>query len=74
MKKKYKLEVESEVPLVDYSSIGLGELQEIIDDMENNPPKDKRKAEYKEYVKTLNNFFDLYNKKRGEKIYRLIKL
>lgn len=73
MKKTYKLIVEDEETPIDYSSLELGQLQEIIGDMEENIPKDKRTQEYKEHIKDLNNLFIIYNKKKGEKIYKLIK-
>lgn len=60
--------------IIDYSIYSLGELQEIIGNYEDKPPKDKRKKEYKEYVQLLNTFFDIYNKKAGERVYRKIKL
>ena len=50
-----------EEEVVDYSIYSLGELQEIIGNYEDKPPKDKRKKEYKEYLQVLNTFFDIYN-------------
>lgn len=73
MKKTYNLLVEDNESPVDYSSLELGQLQEIIGDLEDSMPKDKRTQEYKEWIKDLNNLFTIYNKKKGEKIYKLIK-
>lgn len=58
----------------DYSNYNLGALQEVIGKLESNPPKDKRKIEFKEYVAELNMLMQIYNAKAGEKIYRIIKL
>lgn len=57
---------------IDYSVYSLGELQEIIGKMEDEPV-DKRKKEYKEYKKIVNLIMDIYNKKAGIKIYAKIK-
>lgn len=58
---------------IDYTTFSLGALQEVIGKLEDTPPKDKRKKEYKEYIDRLNLFFKLYNTKAGEKVYRIIK-
>lgn len=60
---------------IDYSSadFNLGYLQEIISKLENDFPKDKRKLEYKRYVEQFNGVLTIYNKKAGEKIYKIIK-
>lgn len=63
-----------EEEIIDYSTYSLGGLQEVIGGLEDAPPRDKRKKEYKEYIQSLNTLFDLYNKKAGERVYRKIKL
>ncbi len=55
-------------------SLSIGALQEVIDDLEDKLLKlDKRTVKYKKAVIELNDLFMIYNKKRGEKIYKLIK-
>lgn len=56
---------------IDYNLYSVGELQEIISIMEDNII-DKRKKEYKEYIKVMNLIFDIYNKKVNSKIYKKI--
>ena len=63
---------DEDIEKIDYEIYSIGELQEIIGNMENNPV-DKRRKEYKEYVKLLNTLFDLYNRKANYKIYKKIK-
>ena len=58
---------------ISYESYELGELQEVIGLMEDNPPKDKRSKAYKEYVRVINSLFELYNIKSKNKTYILIK-
>jgi hypothetical protein len=53
--------------------MSLGELGAIIDMMEDEIFPDKRKAAYKEHIKSLNELFSIYNKKVGWKAYNLIK-
>lgn len=74
MKKKVGILKEEEVEKVDYSSYSLGGLQEVIGRMEENVPLDKRKKEFREYVAELNSLFNIYNSRKGEKIYRKIVL
>ena len=66
-------ELEKEVEK-DYSSYSLGELQEIIGAIEDEPVKDKRSKTYKKYLKELNALYEIYNFKAGWKTYNTIKL
>ena len=70
LKRKQVLE---EIEVVNYEGYSLGHLQEIIEGLENRPPLDKRKKEYKSHIDNLNSLFKIYNKKAGQKIYRIIK-
>ena len=62
-----------EQDVVDYSIYALLEIREMISNLEDNPPKDKRKKEYRDYIDKLNNLFQLYNSKVNEKVYKIIK-
>lgn len=55
---------------IDYSIYSLGELQEIISGLEDNPPKDKRKKDFQDYKILMNQIFDIYNKKAAFKFYK----
>lgn len=60
--------------IIDYSLYDLGELQEIIGVLEEQYPKDRRKKkEWDEWKKLMNQIFDIYNKKAESKIYATIK-
>lgn len=59
--------------VVDYSIYSLGELQEIVGIMEDNPPDKRKKKEYQEYKNVMNHIFDIYNKKANFKTYLKIK-
>ena len=59
--------------IIDYNIYSLGELQEIIGNMEDNPPKDKRTKEFQDWKIVMNTIFDIYNKKAESKIYSKIK-
>lgn len=58
---------------IDYSDYSLGELQEIIGDLEDAPQDKRKKKEYKEYKAKMNALFDIYNDKANTKIYKTIK-
>lgn len=58
---------------IGYDELSLGELQEIISEAEDRIPKDRRTIRYREYVSFLNELFKIYNEKRKEKVYKLIK-
>ena len=63
---------EEDVP--NWNEMSLGELQEIITQEEDALSRlDKRTSRYKIAVSNLNILFEVYNKKHGEKIYKLIK-
>jgi hypothetical protein len=47
-------------------------LQEIIEDKLDNPPKDKRSKEYKEWKITINELMKVYNKKVSFSAYQLL--
>lgn len=53
--------------------LDLADLGELINTTEDNPPKDKRKKEYRDWVIKLNHLFDLYNKLANHKVYVKIK-
>lgn len=59
--------------VIDYESCPMVTLQEIIFDLEDNLPKDKRTILYKEKVKELNNLFITYNKRSQLNCFKLIK-
>lgn len=58
---------------VDYASMPLGELQEVIGVLEDSSPRDKRKKEYQAHKDKLNELFDIYNKKANYKYYVKLK-
>ena len=62
-----------EEDIINYSIYSLGELQEIIGNMEDYPPKDKRTKEFQDWKTILNNIFNIYNQKAQSKIYSKIK-
>ena len=58
---------------IGYDELSLVELQEIISAAEDSIPKDKRTIRYREHVSFLNELFKIYNEKRKEKVYKLIR-
>lgn len=59
---------------VDYTSLSLLELWEIIDKLEDTVPKDRRTVQYKDHLRHMNELFSIYNEKADGKIFKLIKL
>lgn len=58
---------------IDYGNKSLGELQEILEDLYENLPKDKRIKDYHIAKAWYNNIAQLYNTKAEDKIYTIIK-
>lgn len=59
--------------VIDYESYSLGHLQEVIGLLEDSPPQDRRKNNYKKWKEQLNELFRIYNKKANARIYGTIK-
>jgi len=55
------------------NNMPIGELQEIISNLEDSTPKDKRTVRYRHHILELNNLFIIYNSRVKEKIYKLIR-
>jgi hypothetical protein len=65
---------EDDMSLFTKQYVSLGELQEKIDKLEEEGEKlDKRKKEYKEWMKKINFFIDMYNAKSKYKTYNKVK-
>lgn len=57
----------------DYDNMSIGELQEIISNLEDRTPQDKRTVRYRQHVLELNALFLIYNARVKDKIYKIIK-
>jgi len=55
---------------IDYGQLNPGALLEIINDKEDNPPRDKRSRQYKAWKEELHILYLIYNNKVGAKIYK----
>jgi hemerythrin superfamily protein len=59
--------------IVNFDAMSMGDLQEAINDLYENIPKDKRKKEYKPYIAEYNKIVAIYNKRAGTRIYTTVK-
>lgn len=75
MKKKIPpcLHYEEEDDKFAYDLMELGELQDVISNMEDNEPKDKRKKDHADWKVKLNEVIETYNVKAISKIYTKLK-
>ena len=58
---------------IDYGKKSLGELQEILENLYEKLPKDKRIKDYQRAKALYNNIAQLYNTKAKDNIYTIIK-
>lgn len=58
-----------EEEVVDYLNIPLLELAEIINELYDNRPRDKRTKESKQYIEKYNTLISIYNKRSNFKAY-----
>ena len=59
-----------EEPSFDPSRLDVVPLQELIEERLDNPPKDKRSKDYKEWKQNTNKLMELYNKKVSFQAYQ----
>lgn len=64
---------EEDEETIDYSKFNMVELQDILSDMYDKIPKDKRKRGYIIFLEDYNNLVNLYNNRANAKIYANLK-